>query len=117
MKKRILLLALSVIMAFSAFSCKRGGSETGTQIEETESTRVRDDGSEKNPPKVSEGGIPADRVIVDAEKQAKYYCPDVFYTTAVPCRINIDNIAAHSECSPFESHIVSGVLDVNEFAQ
>lgn len=77
-------------MAFSAFSCKRGGSETGTQIEETESTRVRDDGSEKNPPKVSEGGIPADRVIVDAEKQAKYYCPDVFYTTAVPCRINIE---------------------------
>ena len=90
MKKRILLLALSVIMAFSAVSCKRGGSETGTQIEETEATRVRDTGSEKNPPKVSEGGIPSDRSVVDAERQAKYYCPAVFYTNAVPCRINIE---------------------------
>ena len=90
MKKRILLLALSVIMAFSAFSCKRGGSETGTQIEETESTRIRDNGSDKNPPKVSDGCIPADRVIFDAERKAKYYCPDVFHATAVPCRINIE---------------------------
>jgi len=85
-------------MAFSAVSCKRDGSETGTrdgsetgtQIEETELTRVRDTGSEKNPPKVSEGGIPADRAVVDAERQAKYYCPSVFNTTAVPCRINIE---------------------------
>ena len=92
MKKRLLFLALSLIIALSAFSCKRGGSgsETGTQIEETESTRIRDNGSDKNPPKVSEGGIPEGRVIINAERKAKYYCPDVFHATAVPCRINIE---------------------------
>ena len=92
MKKRLLFLALSLIIALSAFSCKRGGSgsETGTQIVETESTRIRDNGSDKNPPKVSEGGIPEGRVIINAERKAKYYCPDVFHATAVPCRINIE---------------------------
>ena len=96
MKKRTIILIISVALALSALVVffavisKRGGSDPGTQIEETEATRVRDTGSGKNPPKVSEGGIPEGREIFNAEIKAKYYCPDVFHATAVPCRINIE---------------------------
>ncbi len=78
MKIRITTLLLILLMLVSSFaSCKSGDTDT-TQNEDTGIvTREYIILSE-------------DAVVCDDAEKVKYYCPDIFKPTAVPCRVNIE---------------------------
>ncbi len=39
--------------------------------------------------KIIKGGLPEGVTVYDADEKSRYYCPDIFYTTVVPCRVEI----------------------------
>lgn len=78
MKVRITTILLILLMLVSSFvSCESG--DTDTTYNEDTGTVTREYVI-----------LQKDAVICDDAEKAKYYCPDIFNPTAVPCRVNIE---------------------------
>lgn len=97
MKIKVLSLILAALMpVLMLVSCTGGDIETTAQTNETTDTtgsNATTNGEEtragKEPVVREYVAFPKETVLCNDTEKAKYYCPDIFKPTAVPCRVNI----------------------------
>ncbi len=102
MKTKFFAFLLIVIFLFlSLYACgsvtpnESNQPNSSTQPDETTAPSGSEDSGEENRPvkepiKREYIKLPEGTVICDDAEKAKYYCPDIFKPTVVPCRVNIE---------------------------
>ncbi len=94
MKIKVLsLIFAALLLLLPLVSCRGGDSETTALTDETTGSGITTDGEEtrqaKEPIAHDYVVFSKETVLCDDAEKAKYYCPDIFKPTAVPCRVNI----------------------------